>query len=274
MKTTSVFLFLSVCVALVAMTVSATPAEAYLTYSAFEVNHPPGDPRCRETDVNGCEEPVGNCQTCHGQFRATNEENSRPYLRDEYISPADGRHWNVLYQEVENDPPPIEEIGLHDIHRHVMVDKIGRSRCSVCHLASGRYPVLLNSSAGGEGLEPLSCMGCHGRDADEGDHVGGHSHRGAGLRQHHTNSGVNVCKTCHWDADPANYTPVGEDVLPSYYAAPNDIFVNKPTDPCNQRGDENYAGGPKGLDNDGDGRYDKSDLDCQPVGPGNNNRPM
>ncbi len=258
MKIAPIFLFCGI--ALVLMTISPAPAEAYPTYSAAKVSHPAGSPRCRATDVSGCEEPVGNCQTCHGQFRATNEENSRPYLRDEYVSPSDGRTWSVLYQEVGAEEVE-KEIGLHDIHRHVMVDKIGGSRCNVCHMSGGRYPVYLFMSEGGEGLEPISCTGCHGRPGEDG----------AGLRQHHANSGVNVCKTCHEDADPANYTPVGEDVLPSYYAAPNDIFVNKPTDPCNQRGDEDYAGGPRGLDNDGDGRYDKSDLDCQPVGPGNNN---
>ena len=86
---------------------------------------------------------------------------------------------------------------------------------------------------------------------------------GAGLRQHHTNAGVTECKTCHADADPVNYTPVGEDVLPPYYFTPDPEFPNKPTDPCNQKGEEDYAGGPKGLDNDGDGSYDMSDFDCQ-----------
>jgi hypothetical protein len=262
--------FIAGCITFAAMVVLLPHAEAYPTFSQFKVYHPPLDPRCRETDLEGCEEPVGNCQTCHGHFRATDENNSRPYLRDEYISRADGRHWSELYQEVEADTVE-EEIGLHDIHRHVIVDKLGRSRCNVCHQESGRYPVILNSSAGGEGLEPIACVGCHGRNEDTGFHAGGQSQPGAGLRQHHTNSGINVCKTCHWDADPSNYTPVGENVLPSYYTVPNEIFVNKPTDPCNQRGDENYAGGPTGLDNDGDGRYDKSDLDCQPTGPGNNN---
>jgi len=259
--------------ALAAMTFSPPPAEAWDTYSAYEVSHPPGDPRCRETDEEGCEEPVGNCQTCHGQFRATNEENSRPYLRDEYFSLADGKPWSVLYKEAEADEAE-EEIGLHDIHRHVIVDEKGdERRCNVCH-SEGYYPVYLSSSTGTASLEGISCAGCHGRAEDDGQEVEGSiwgAGYAAGLRQHHTNAGVNVCKTCHADADPARYTPVGEDVLPPYYLVSNDVFVNKPTDPCNQRGDENYAAGPKGLDNDGDGKYDKSDLDCQPVGPGNNN---
>ena len=262
---------LSCFVAVVVMTFSVLPVEAYPTYSERAVFHPAGDPRCRDTDVDGCEEPVGNCQTCHGHFRATNADNSSPYLRDEYVSPADGRTWSEIYQEVGNAEPELE-VGLHDVHRHIMVDKIGRSRCSVCHTRPPFYPVFLDSSTGSDGLEAISCGGCHGRNDDMANGSDGLSGRSAGLRQHHTNAGVPICKTCHADADPANYTPVGEDVLPSYYAVPNDIFVNKPTDPCSQRRDEDYAGGPAGLDNDGDGRYDKTDLDCQPKGPGNNNR--
>jgi hypothetical protein len=178
-------------------------------------------------------------------------------LRDEYISPTDERPWSEIYQELEADEPE-EEIGLHDVHRHIMVDRIGRSRCDVCHLESGRYPVVLNFSATTV-LEPIGCGGCHGRDEDAGIDSG----PGAGLRQHHTNAGVTECKTCHADADPANYTPVGEDVLPPNYVLPDDVFLNKPTDPCNPDGEEDYAGGPRGLDNDGDGRYDESDQDCR-----------
>ena len=270
MKPISLLSVPAFCLALASLVVLALPAHAFETFSAYKVTHPPGDPRCRETDVNGCEEPVGNCRNCHGHFRATNEENSRPYLRDEYVSLADGRTWNIVYQEAEADAPE-DEIGLHDIHRHVILDKLGRSRCNVCHNPEGRYPVYLSYSAGSEPLEPISCVGCHGRGEDLANGAGGY---GAGLRQHHSNAGINVCKTCHDDADPDLYTPVGENVLPPYYAQPNDVFVNKPTDPCNQRGDENYAGGPRGLDNDGDGKYDKSDLDCQPTGSGNNNGGM
>ena len=241
-------LLISCCMALVVMVIAAPPAEAYETYSAGE------------WFANG--QSYGNCNTCHNNFRD-----------EDYVSAADGRAWAVIYTEVE-ETEPAEELGLHDIHRHVMVDKEGSSRCSVCHKESGAparfYPVRLSWSGGGEGLEPIGCVGCHGRNEDAGnDSIS--AGLGAGLRQHHTRARVKECMTCHEDANPENYTPVGEDVLPSYYAAPNDIFVNKPTDPCNQRGDEDYAGGPKGLDNDGDHRYDKSDLDCQPTGRGNNN---
>lgn len=244
-------------VAPVTLVAWAPTSEAYPTYTGGEVFHPAGSPRCRDTDVNGCEEPSGNCKTCHGHFRATDEDNSRPYLRDEYVSPTDGKTWREIYQEVEATEPE-EEVGLHDIHRHIMVDKIGRSRCNVCHLSTGRYPVFLDFSAGGEGLDAVFCLECHGRFEEASGQV-----TGAGLRQHHANAGVPVCKTCHEDADPVNYVPVGEDVPPPYYFTPDPVFPNKPTDPCSQNGEEDYAGGPKGLDNDRDGRYDMSDHDCQ-----------
>ncbi len=231
----------------------AAPAGAYPTYSESLV----------PTHRNPEGESVGYCTTCHGNFRATNEENGRAWLRDEYISPVDGKPWSEIYQEVEAEEPA-DEIGLHDVHRHIMLDKLGRSRCDTCHLGSReeRFRVFLDRSNGGEGLQPIGCAGCHGRLED--------ARPGAGLRQHHTNAGINVCKVCHEDADPANYTPVGEDFLPPYYAAPNDVFVNKPTDPCNPHGEEDYAGGRAGLDNDGDGVYDNRDPDCLPTAPGEN----
>ncbi len=254
-------LLASCVIALAIVALWASMPQAYPTYSQGRISHPAGSPRCRTTDVTGCQEPFGNCRTCHGDFRATNEENSRPYLRDEYVSNSDGKTWSTVYQEVTASEPE-EEVGLHDIHRHVMVDKLGSSRCDVCHLATGRYPVILDFSAT-TALAPTSCMGCHGRNEDAGnDNVSGGL--GAGLRQHHTVSGVTECKTCHEDADPALYTPVGENVPPANYFSPDPEFPNKPTDPCNQHGEEDYAGIRKGLDNDGDGKYDMADRDCRP----------
>ena len=246
-------------IALMTLALWAPKSEAYGTYSFGQIAHPAGSSRCRATD-DGCEESFGNCKTCHGHFRATNEDNSRPMLRDEYVSHTDGKLWDEKYQEVDADEPD-EEIGLHDIHRNIMLDKLGRSRCDVCHLEDARYPVFLSFSAT-EDLVPISCMGCHGRDEDAGNDTMSQG-LGAGLRQHHTNSGITECKTCHADADPANYTPVGENVLPPNYFTPDPEFPNKPTDPCNQHGEEDYAGIRKGLDNDGDGRYDKKDRDCR-----------
>jgi len=122
---------------------------------------------------------------------------------------------------------------------------------------------MLSFSAGGDGLEPISCMGCHGRAED----VTPVSNYGAGLRQHHFNAGETVCLDCHDDADPRNYTPVGEDVLPPYYYLPLGTHVNKPTDPCNPNGEEDYEGSLNGLDNDGDLAYDTADADCSPPPP-------
>jgi hypothetical protein len=70
---------------------------------------------------------------------------------------------------------------------------------------------------------------------------------------------------CHADANPANYTPVGEDVPPSYYFTPDAVHPNKPTNPCNPTGEEDFAGSGQGLDNDGDNLYDTSDPDCPAV---------
>jgi hypothetical protein len=236
-------------IALLALALWAPKSEAYPTYSEGKVTNPAGE-----------EEAFGNCKTCHGHFRATDEDNSTPYLRDAYIALTDGKLWREIYTEVD-ETEPVLEIGLHDIHRNVMLDKLSRSRCDTCHQDIGRYPVLLNESASSF-LEPISCMGCHGRWEDAGnDNLS--EGLGAGLRQHHTNSGVTECKTCHADADPANYTPVGENVSPPYYFTPDPEFPNKPTDPCNQHGEEDYVGIRQGLDNDGDGKYDQADLDCR-----------
>jgi hypothetical protein len=98
---------------------------------------------------------------------------------------------------------------------------------------------------------------------------------GAGLRQHHFNASPNfagpICLSCHFDTDPANYTPVDEEVKPPYYKViPDPIHPNKPTDPCNPTGtEENYAGTSIGLDNDGDLIYDAND--CFPGIPGDCN---
>jgi hypothetical protein len=84
---------------------------------------------------------------------------------------------------------------------------------------------------------------------------------GAGLRQHHFNAGETVCANCHADADPLDYTPVGENVLPDYYANPGTNHPAMPTSPC-LWGEEDFAGGAGGLDNDGDGVYAANDTDC------------
>ena len=242
-------------IALMVMVFGVPSSEAYPTYSQGKVLNAAGEM-----------EPFGYCKTCHGHFRATDETNSRAYLQDEYVSPVDGKLWREIYTEV-TETEAVLEVGLHDVHRHVMVDKLSRSRCDTCHdraTFGGFYPVSLSQSSS-TFLEPISCLGCHGRWEDLGNDSGSLG-LGAGLRQHHTSAGITACKTCHSDADPANYAPVGENVLPPYYFTPDPEFPNKPTDPCNLHDEEDYAGGPTGLDNDGDGNYDMSDKDCSGSG--------
>jgi hypothetical protein len=168
------------------------------------------------------------CEVCHGDFRDS-----------PYTSLSDGSSWPD---------------GLHDTHRN---DMLGRD-CDTCH-AGGFSPVSLELSTGGAGLSAISCVGCHGRDEDDGNATTtGTSQRGAGLRQHHVGSAN--CSGCH--DDQTGYTPVGENVLPNYYATPGTGHPAMPTNACNPSGGENFAGTAAGLDNDGDGVYDTADSNC------------
>lgn len=179
------------------------------------------------------------CRSCHGDFRAAS-----------YTSPRDGMNWG----------------NLHNLHRQTMLS----GDCETCHVSSGRFPVTLNLSAGGVGLSPIACMGCHGRAQDNvpanPEVAAGGSGYGAGLRQHHHVSGITLCASCHQDADPANYTPVQENVLPPYYGLGGTAHPAMPTQSCNGNGSENFAGAPEGLDNDGDDQYDGMDVACMPTG--------
>ncbi len=178
-----------------------------------------------------------NCRACHGDFRSS-----------PYISPT-GQNWGD---------------DAHDVHRNGMLD----GDCDTCHSAAALFPVSMSSSVGGLGFQAISCVGCHGREQDMGnDSVS--LGRGAGLRQEHFNSGITECANCHTDSVPANYTPVGENVQPSYYFTPDANHPNKPTDACNPNGEENIAGSPEGVDNDGDLVYDVNDPDCQAAVCGN-----
>jgi hypothetical protein len=172
------------------------------------------------------------CGECHGDFRSPS-----------YTSPVDDQNWG----------------NLHDLHRETMLE----GDCDTCHLANDKFPVMLNESAGGDGLDPVSCMGCHGVDPNPGT---ANTHWGAGLRLHHLNAGVpadrngDKCTACHQD-DP---TPPAESVLPAFYFTPDVNHPNKPTDPCNPAPDlpEHFAGLTLGIDNDGDLSYDQADTDC------------
>jgi hypothetical protein len=169
-----------------------------------------------------------NCRSCHGNFST-----------DPYTSLSDGTTWSG---------------SAHDIHRNTMLN----SDCETCHMASFVFfPVEIGSSAGGDGLDPISCLGCHGRSE-------GGSATGTGLRQHHFRAAGISCAPCHSDFDPASTTPVPESTLPPYYADPGNNHPAMPTDPCSPAPDlvENFDGSPIGLDNDGDTVYDEADSDC------------
>ena len=107
--------------------------------------------------------------------------------------------------------------------------------CRDCHAMEGDQPKLAR------------CAGCHGREED-----GGPLLKGGGLVQRHRDAGRVECDTCHTSTQER----AGEHVVPAFMEA-------KGLDPC---GDAQF--GPDGLDNDGDGRYDRDDPDCAAVGSG------
>ena len=174
------------------------------------------------------------CRACHGAF-----------LGKPYVSLADGAVWTP---------------DLHEVHRQTMLN----FDCKTCHTGQTFFPVFIGSSDGGTGLPGIGCLGCHGREEDMG-HDSISSGRAAGLNQHHHRSGVTECAKCHTDANPANYKPVGENVLPAYYFTPDAAHPNKPTDPCSSS--ERFVSPVDGLDNDGDLLYELRDPDCQRAAP-------
>lgn len=177
---------------------------------------------------------TGNCATCHGDFRAS-----------PYTSKVDGLSWG-------ND--------LHDVHRNNMLG----SDCNACHYGE-RFPTFIGRAPGGNGLAGYSCSGCHGRSQDgTGTGTAGF---GAGLRQLHWRGGTTSCVNCHADSNPASKTPVGENILPPFYASPGTGHTI-PNNPCNPAPAfvENYAASTLGLDNDGDGTFDALDSQCSTAG--------
>ena len=195
---------------------------------------------------NGGSTPTGKCASCHGDFNSGT-----------YTSFKDGTNW-----------------GTNLMSGHSFVP------CNTCHQppsGTPRFPVYLGISAGATGLSPISCLGCHGRTADaqgpsacaDGDPTTintANCGMGAGLRQHHWNSGVQDCIDCHADANPSAFTPAAERTPPPFYN-PDPTYPNKPINACNAAlppGNENKFG-LTGLDNDGDGLDDEFDPDCAAV---------
>jgi len=189
-------------------------------------------------DRYSIDDDATNCRQCHGDFRS-----------DNYTSAVDGQNWG----------------NLHNIHRSTMLG----GDCGVCHIGEDEFPVMIAQSNGGDGFEPVSCMGCHGVNPTPG--APNNDWWGAGLRAHHTNAGVGpdsgglTCMSCHND-DPF---PPPESTPPSYYFTPDPEHTNKPDDPCNPAPgySENFAGAVIGIDNDGDLLYDDADPDCAVATP-------
>jgi hypothetical protein len=180
-----------------------------------------------------------NCGACHGSFRG-----AAPYR-----SEADGVAWK--------NPSTNANLNLHDGHRTFMLN----GDCNACHVSAGRFPTYLGQSAGGNGLSPIGCVGCHGR----AEPAAGGTVTGAGLRQHHFRNGITSCGSagCHTDADPASFTTANEHTFPPFYATPDAAHPNKPANPCNNLGgSEGAVAPPNGLDNDGDLVYDGAEPDC------------
>ena len=143
----------------------------------------------------------------------------------------------------------------------------GVPSCSTCHTAfasgqgqHGAHAGLAsgcNDCHGGSfnNNPPLdNCVQCHGRAEDAGSDSEG-SGIGRGLRLHHVTMGAAACDSCHSDA--RSPTDVGENVLPSFYAAAGAAGL----DSCDGS-EEQFGSQTISLDNDGDGLTDGNDPDC------------
>jgi hypothetical protein len=173
------------------------------------------------------------CQDCHGGFEV-----------NPYTSLHDGTNWGI------------------DLMQGHWRFFIGQS-CNGCHKAGGRSEVFLNFSR--DSTWSKGCVGCHGRDEDVTGNCTGLSGSqgglevecgsGAGLRRFHESQvGAGTCSECHG----GDAIPVGEHIAPFNYGL--DSIVMK--DSCDRDGTESQFG-TTGLDNDGDGKRDGNDSDCQ-----------
>jgi hypothetical protein len=182
----------------------------------------------------------GKCAACHSGFRDDNN----------YTSSKEGVAWGT---------------SLHNAHLNGT--DIG-SDCGHCHDGvgvSGRTTALSSSGVAADGVNPIGCMGCHGRLEDANTVNQNGPGWGAGLRQQHYGANIFDCLTCHADTFPTSYTPVGEDTLPPWYTSVTHDATGLPMDPCNTNLTEVLAGLDVGLDNDGDGLSDADDPDCSTV---------
>jgi hypothetical protein len=185
----------------------------------------------------------GGCAQCHTGFRDNHN----------YFSHAEGVSWGD---------------SLHNIH---LGNTDVETSCDNCHGGAGTSGRTVNTSSSDkakDGVNAISCSGCHGRLEDANTVTVNGTGWGAGLRQHHETStnpiaGAGTCSGCHADADPANFTPASEDTMPPWYASVvNTTLSNIPMAPCSMNGEENFSLNGAGLDNDGDHLYDTLDPDC------------
>ncbi len=183
----------------------------------------------------------GQCAQCHTGFRQDSN----------YVSQAEGGEaWGT---------------SLHNAHLN---NTNIESSCDNCHGGagtSGRMVNLHSSAATPDGTNAVGCMGCHGRLEDANTVTENGTGWGAGLRQKHNGAGVTLCLPCHADSVPANFTPVGEDTPPPWYASVTNTSTGTTMEPCNMIDTEFLEGLTIGLDNDGDGVYDMNDTDCSGV---------
>ena len=172
------------------------------------------------------------CADCHGGFEAS-----------PYISLQDGTNWGI--DLMQGHWPFVERT------------------CNACHKTGGRSEVFLNQSSDDNLFK--GCVGCHGRDEDVSGNCTGLSDSqggvdeecgsGAGLREYHESRiGAGTCSECH----QGDSIPVGEHIAPFNYGL-NSIVMK---DSCDGDGTEGRFGA-NGLDNDGDGKRDADDSNCQ-----------
>ena len=188
----------------------------------------------------------GNCAACHGAFR-----------EGPYVSPGEGITWSD---------------DLHKVHLNNTDVTSSPGSCGSCHDGAGTSgnEVDLQSSADArDGVNAISCMGCHGRLED------GMGNIVDGLRAHHmqaekyTNWPGGIPGGIKWNlchgGDPA--TPAPESTQPPWYASVTNTSINMPMSACSWDGEEDFSSNGTGQDNDGDGVYDSLDSDCAQITP-------
>jgi hypothetical protein len=120
--------------------------------------------------------------------------------------------------------------------------------CALCHIGRNKDP-MIGKSDGTSSSPGIGCTGCH---------------KAEGLRAHHAVSGIGICSACHSD----DGTPDPENLMPLYYGTPDTLVDGACNAEAVEGVNENWTVGDfVGLDNDGDGLYDKDDPDCANDGP-------